>query len=1527
MYHPIHGKLITIAIVLISLLAKAQDVLPTKGREFWVGFMQNYANEPQQESLDIFITSDQNTNGVVEIPQMGWSTNFVVTANQTTTVTVPNNLAEHYFSEVVESKGVRIATADTVSVFAINFNAYSADGTKILPVPTLGTEYRISSYPGQFYGSEMVIVATEDDTEIQITPTTNTLGGNLANQPFVIQLNRGESYQVKVGSVNGDLTGTHIVATENSGECRPFAVFSGTGCANVYASCGACDHIFDQNFPVKTWGTEFYVVPFNFANGYTYRVLANEDNTVITVDNGVPIGLNHGQFIEFNDVIGSKYISSNLGISVTQYMQGITCSLAGDPAMVILNDANQKIDEVTFSTVDSDVITQHGLNIIMETAHVDDLFLDGNPVDVSIFSFFPANPEMSFAQLTITSGSHTLSATSGFTAYAYGTGDAESYAYSVGSFSSNEPSVFDQTLCTSSTLTLNANPAFSNVEWFIDGAPDTPIGIGNHLTLTPPIITNVYIAQGTTFQSGCEVLEYFLVESATPPEIVLTGSDDSICQYQEVQLNAEIIPASLAYVYEWDNSNTLSNASVANPIASPLETTTYHLNVSTPSGCAASSAEFTIAVSDGQINNFGIEPINTSVCGVQPTTLNVCAQQIIVEEDFNETIGTWSTISNATLSDQCGSVGGTALYFNGTGNRIATTNPLNLSNGGTIRFSVKIGSGTFPCDDVDPGEDIVVEYTVDGTGGPWYNLTTLVESSYSDWTSIQLSVPAAAQTNSTRIRWRQLSNSGNNQDNWAIDNLEVSAIAINSFDFEWSPNQAISSTTGPSVIVSPLADQTYYVEMTDLTFGCTYIDSIAIDVGQPFNIDLPETLAVCNTAGVAIDATVNGPDTYTYFWSGEAGTINNVFSASPTIVPLNSGIYTVSATSSQGCSASEEIELILQELHSLEITTSVPSVCVGSTLELEGVFSGDLADVTVSWSPTQSLENPFSLSTNAAPEDDVTYHLTITDISTGCSLSQSIDVDVYHAFNINAGEDLSVCSVLGTMLQPTTTSESPLTWTWLPNDAFQNASVQEAVFALEEPGEYIVTAVDAGGCFDTDTILVEILFPPFDIGPDLSICYGTSTVIGTGLDESYQHLWSNGDETSSIEIAQAGEYEVQVIAPNGCERTDQMTLISLAVPEVDLGSDVETCEGELLILDAGDDGDEYSWNTGATTQQLEISTSGSYSATVTNELGCSWTDIVTIWFNESPQVSLPDTLTLCDDESTILDLGNVAGDISWSTGNTDNSLEVTQPGVYSVTVVNSYNCAAYAETHVGSGNRPLVDLGPNSFACEGEELLLDASTDGETWQWSTGETTSQIWVHSSGTYGVEVANGDCVASDQVSFTFHPLPPNTLVADTLACFELPPYSIVLEVDNPGSLFLWNTGSTENKITVDKSGIYSVEITNPLGCSATYSARVANYCTGYTMYIPNAITPNNDGVNDVFEAVGTHIADFEMVIWDRWGHKVFETDNIREAWDGSVESGGYYVPTDIYGYSVRYRYFDENGILSSWQDLNGQVTVIR
>lgn len=426
---------LTLLFALLAQWGVAQDDnVQTKGREFWAGFMQNYVVEAGEE-LNIYISAEVNTTGTVEIPGQGWSQNFTANANQTATVTVPNNIAEHFSSEQIEQRGIRITTADTASVFSINFNQYTADGARILPLQTLGSEYRISSYEGLgSYTSEFLIIATEDQTEVEITPTAPTAGGNVAGVPFTVVLDQGESYQVQASGSGTDFTGTVVRSTNNLGGPKKIAVFGGVNCVNVPVGCSACDHIYDQMFPTDTWGTDFTLIPFSFTTAYTYRVMAHEDNTSFTVNGGAPVTLNAGQFQEYNGVNSVQCISSDNIVSITQYMQGASCASQGDPAMTQINDNSHTIHQVAFTTMISNIVTSHGLNLVIATADVGQLNLDGAAIPAGQFAPVPSCPELSYAQITIPEGNHTLDAPNGFIGYLYGAGLYETYLYSLGSY-------------------------------------------------------------------------------------------------------------------------------------------------------------------------------------------------------------------------------------------------------------------------------------------------------------------------------------------------------------------------------------------------------------------------------------------------------------------------------------------------------------------------------------------------------------------------------------------------------------------------------------------------------------------------------------------------------------------------------------------------------------------------------------------------------------------------------------------------------------------------------------------------------------------------------------------------------------------------------------------------------------------------------------------------------------------------------------------------------------------------------------
>ena len=99
-------------------------------------------------------------------------------------------------------------------------------------------------------------------------------------------------------------------------------------------------------------------------------------------------------------------------------------------------------------------------------------------------------------------------------------------------------------------------------------------------------------------------------------------------------------------------------------------------------------------------------------------------------------------------------------------------------------------------------------------------------------------------------------------------------------------------------------------------------------------------------------------------------------------------------------------------------------------------------------------------------------------------------------------------------------------------------------------------------------------------------------------------------------------------------------------------------------------------------------------------------------------------------------------------------------------------------------------------------------------------------------------------------------------------------------------------------------------------------------GDYIYVPNAFTPNSDGINDVFQVKGTAVETYEISIWNRWGQKVFESENLDDIWEGDFQGGGYYVESETYVYQINYKYFDEiSGEVSDWVTLDGFVSVIR
>ncbi len=155
-----------------------------------------------------------------------------------------------------------------------------------------------------------------------------------------------------------------------------------------------------------------------------------------------------------------------------------------------------------------------------------------------------------------------------------------------------------------------------------------------------------------------------------------------------------------------------------------------------------------------------------------PSPPDSCTASAI--DDFDPGIDStqWALINNGAASADCGAVSGNALYFNGAGDRSATLTERAIGPNSGLSFSLIIGTGSAPCENADAGEDVVVEYSVDG-GCSFEVFGTFDSEDFPTFMNITQRIPCSAESANTTIRIRQVSNSGNDFDNWAIDDVEI----------------------------------------------------------------------------------------------------------------------------------------------------------------------------------------------------------------------------------------------------------------------------------------------------------------------------------------------------------------------------------------------------------------------------------------------------------------------------------------------------------------------------------------------------------------------------------------------------------------------------------------------------------------------------------------------------------------------------------------------------------------------------------
>ena len=178
--------------------------------------------------------------------------------------------------------------------------------------------------------------------------------------------------------------------------------------------------------------------------------------------------------------------------------------------------------------------------------------------------------------------------------------------------------------------------------------------------------------------------------------------------------------------------------------------------------------------------------------------------------------------------------------------------------------------------------------------------------------------------------------------------------------------------------------------------------------------------------------------------------------------------------------------------------------------------------------------------------------------------------------------------------------------------------------------------------------------------------------------------------------------------------------------------------------------------------------------------------------------------------------------------------------------------------------------------------------------------------------------GKCIISEPYSAMPDPLKKLNFSTDTVLCNNS---SILLAPAIDGITYRIN-GANTSEVIINKPGLYSFTATNIFGCQRTFNINVAEQkCSDCELFIPNAFTPNGDGLNDLLKAKPScPISDFDFLIFDRWGDKIFESHNSDAGWDGNYL--GNPLSTGVYVYLINYKIASQTTKMAK-----GTVTLIR
>jgi gliding motility-associated-like protein len=827
-----------------------------------------------------------------------------------------------------------------------------------------------------------------------------------------------------------------------------------------------------------------------------------------------------------------------------------------------------------------------------------------------------------------------------------------------------------------------------------------------------PTATTAYRLRATDSR-GCVAIDDITV-TVNPNPTANAGPDTSVCSGSSIQIGGAptATGGTPGYTYSWNPSLGLSQPNVANPTAAPAVITTYQLIVTDTKGCIG-------------LDEVTVTPRTTPVvdAGADKTLVSCAADTVI--------IGGLPAVTGG------GTGPFTYLWTPATGLSSATVqNPSVTGITATTSYQL-IVTDTFGCS----GNDFVVVNVV--------NSTLQVEAGNGG-------VVCAASGSPVQLGGTPTAVGGTSP-----------------YVYTWSPATGLNAANVANPIATVISTTKYYLTVTDAK-GCQAIDSVTVQQNATPVANAGADTALC--AGFC--TTLNGSATggsgnYQYAWSPTVGLSNNN-TPNPLACPQVTTTYILTVTDSLGCNSADAVTItILAKPVADAGTDKNLTACFGDSVQIGGspAASGGIGPYTYAWSPATGLSSTSIANPVVKGITSTTlYSLTVTDAS-GCSAVDVVQVNIVpSALVANAGPDIFTCfnnsgATLTIGGSPTATGGTgPYTYSWSgPNINAPNNAANITVSPITA-GVYNVTVTDAKGCTATDFAIVNASTPvSVNVGPDTSICAGTSVSLGAMATGATSYQWSPGTGLSSTTIPNpvatptaTTTYSVTITYGNNCTASDAITITVRPRPSANAGPDrtMTACSADSVQLGGtpaatgGTAPYTYSWTpTAGLTDSLaarpwvkNLGATALYTLNVTDASGCTGTDQVQVTvIGGTLSAEAGNNVSFCFGTATNVTLGGtptVVGGTApytytWSPAAGLSATNVANPvantsisRTYTVVVRDANGCEAQDTVRITVNPRIVANAGAIDTVCAGSCITLGGTP---TALGGSGSTYTYVW--------------------------------------------------------------------------------------------------------------------------------------------------------------------------------------------------------